>query len=292
MNEFNLHLRECRIAELEMARIGKRYADLRIVKPRAEAAMEKSMRQCGQIQPVVCVAQGEGFELIDGFKRLRAMQKLGGHALSARVVEEQPARVCKTLMVQLNQRSLSISELEEARVIASLHREENLKQVEIAVLFGRDKSWVSRRLALVELLHEEVEMHIQLGLLPQVCGRELSRLPRGNQAQTLKCVLKHHLTSRQTAKLTRYLLSRPRWEYDVILHSPWEVLGDDSPRPRGDDLAAGLRVMRRCCCRVAERLAGMPLNPQFNELIHEALAAAETAVNALKTWDAGVGYER
>ena len=115
--------------------------------------MEKSIRQYGQMQPVMCVAQGDGFELIDGFKRLRAMQKLGRTTLSAQIAVEKPARVCKTLIVQLNQRSLSINELEEALVIASLHREENLKQVEIAVLFGRDKSWVCRRLALVEKLH-------------------------------------------------------------------------------------------------------------------------------------------
>lgn len=270
-----------RIEELEITCIGKRYAELRIVNPRAEAHMEKSLGRYGQMQPVVCVAQGAGVELVDGFKRLRAMQKLKRAKLVARVTQELPTRMCKTLIVQLNQRSLSINVLEEALVIASLHREENLKQVEIAALFGRDKSWVSRRLGLEEKLHEEVRTHIRLGLLPQTAGRELIRLPRGNQPEVLACVLAHHLTSRQTAKLVTDLVPRPRYEYPAVLRSPWEVVGDDAPRPYSD-LTASLQAMRRNCRQVVARLAA-PDDGKPEALIREALTAGEAAVKALKT---------
>ncbi len=269
------------VATLDLGALGQRYASLRIVKPRAEVAMEKSLRQYGQMQPVVCVKRAEGYELVDGFKRLRASQRLGRRTLNARMVEAMTERVCKSLLVQLNQRSFSINELEEALVIQSLYREDGVKQVEIAVLFGRDKSWVSRRLALVEKLHEEIQKYIRLGLLPQVAGRELGQLPRGNQEEALACVIKHRLSSRETAKLVKHLLSRPRWEYGVILQSPWEVVEFKAARAPLD-LRASLLAMRHSCRRVAELIATGPGNEKPYPLIRETIAAGQAAVAALQ----------
>lgn len=50
-----------------------------------------------------------------------------------------------------------MTELEEAWLIRSLHREEGWPQVEIARWFGRHKSWVNRRLLLAEGLADEVQ---------------------------------------------------------------------------------------------------------------------------------------
>lgn len=279
-------MHEQRTEELEIGMIGTQYAKLRIVKPRSEIAMEKSIRQFGQMQPIVCVEQSDRYELVDGFKRQRAMQKLGKKRLTARIADKMPTRLCKALIVQLNQRSLSINELEEALVIKSLHREEKLRQVEIAVLFGRDKSWVSRRLALVEKVHEEVQEHIMLGLVPMLTGRELSRLPRGNQEQTLACVLKYRLSSRETAKLVKYLLSRPRWEYEAILRNPWEMLERERPRSQLDFVAI-LCAMRKSCRRVTEIIAVGHGNGNPYELIQETITAGKAATAALQTFYSG-----
>ncbi len=251
------------------------------MKPRAETAMEKSLRQYGQMQLVVCVKHCGGYELIDGFKRLRASQKLGRKTLTARIAEAMQERLCKTLLVQLNQRSMSINELEEALVIQSLYREEGLKQAEIAVLFGRDKSWVSRRLALVEKLHEEVRKNIMLGLLSMVAGRELSQLPPGYQEEALACVIKHRLTSRETAKLVKYLVSRPRWEYVSILQRPWEVV-ERNPGREPMDLRASLLAMCNSCRQVAGIIAAGPASEKPYPLIQEAIAAGLGAVKALQ----------
>ena len=56
--------------------IGERYADLRIIVPQAERAMERSMRHYGQMTPVVVGCEdGNTYEMVDGFKRLRAGRK-------------------------------------------------------------------------------------------------------------------------------------------------------------------------------------------------------------------------
>ena len=67
------------IEEVAVAKIGERYGSFRIVNPRADEVMLKSMQRYGQITPVVC-ARIEGYELIDGFKRLRACPYWEGDA--------------------------------------------------------------------------------------------------------------------------------------------------------------------------------------------------------------------
>ncbi len=83
-------------------------------------------------------------------------------------------------------------------------------QLEIATLVGRNKSWVSRRLSLIERLSEELQDEIRLGLLSVNVGRELAKLPRGNQMAAAEAVLKHRLSIREVEKLITHLLCRPR----------------------------------------------------------------------------------
>ena len=124
---------ELSMEELAVSEIGERYGAYRIVNPRADAAMVKSVRKYGQISPVVCVQGEQGYELIDGYKRLRACRSLDKGTLRATVMEVN-GRVCKAAMIQLNWSGRSINEVEEALVVQSLHREDGLTQIEIGDL--------------------------------------------------------------------------------------------------------------------------------------------------------------
>jgi ParB/RepB/Spo0J family partition protein len=271
------------ILDLALSALGTRYAELRIVRPRADAQVEKSLRQHGQLVPVVCVRSESGYELIDGFKRYRVSGRVGLTMLSARIREEASSRVCKADVIRLNQTSGSVSSLEEGLVVHSLHREDKLAQIEIATLFGRDKSWVSRRLSLVERLSEEVRKNMLLGLLPSVAGMELARLQRCNQDAALASVLKHRLATRDTAKLVSYLLSHPKWEQETVLKSPWTVL-DREPKQRPADLEASLLSMRRGCRTVTNSI-GMGRTGEAGKLgglIEETISSAREALSALQ----------
>ena len=52
--------------EIPLSELGQSYGRLRLVHPQADAWMVDSLRQFGQIFPVV-VALGERYELVDGF---------------------------------------------------------------------------------------------------------------------------------------------------------------------------------------------------------------------------------
>ena len=217
-----------------LSAVGERYADLRIIQPPAEKVMEQSMQRYGQLTPVVVGKEGERYEMVDGFKRLRAGRRLGYERLQARVMAGG-RRAMKAAMIYLNTKARTIGDLESAMVIRSLYREEHLSQVEIATLLDRHKSFVCRRLQLVEKLSDEVLEHLKLGLINITTGRELSRLPAGNQADTLSTVLKYGFTGSETSELVRLLLEEPRWNHDMILRYPESILTDRHPeRPCRD----------------------------------------------------------
>ena len=269
------------LEEIAVAEIGEKYGVYRIVSPRADAAMVKSLRKYGQIAPVVCVKGQGGYELIDGFKRLRACRSLSQPTLRVKTMEVS-GRVCKAALIQLNQSGRSINEMEEALVLQSLHREDGLTQIEIAALLGRDKSWVSRRISLMERLSEEVQEDIRLGLISVITGRELAKLPRGNQGAAAAVILKRRYSTREAAKLIGYLLSRPRWEYTAILASSWEVVEPRPPKPRG--FGAKLVLLREICQSVAEgfRQCSPERRKDLASLIHLAIGSAEEVVKSLR----------
>ncbi len=189
------------VHDIPLDLINEGYAHLRIINPRAESNMLTSIRRFGQISPVTLFqVSSSRYEVIDGFKRLHVCQMIKLKTMKATLLS-MGERPLKAAMLLLNQNIRSISDLEEGLVIASLHREDQLTQTSIATLLGHHKSWVCRRLALVERLNDDVLQNIRLGLINPSIGRELATLPRGNQSVVLKTILKQRLTTRQTVHL-------------------------------------------------------------------------------------------
>ncbi len=215
--------------------IGERYLALRIIQPKADKAMERSMSRYGQLTPVVIGGKSrDRYEMLDGFKRLRAGRKLGYTTLEARVMSGSE-RVMKAAIIHLNTQARTIADLETALVIQSLYRKNGLSQVEIAALLDRHKSFVCRRLQLVEKLSEDVVEHLKLGLINITIGRHLARLPAGNQAKALGTILKYRFTGSETARLVGLLLQNPRWNNEKILNFPDQILNDrQESRPSRD----------------------------------------------------------
>lgn len=217
------------IKEMPLDSIGEKFSRLRIVNPTADSAILRSMERYGQIMPVV-VSEIDlsDLQLLDGFKRLRGAKTLGMKSLKTQILRLND-RAGKAALVQLNWVGKSINSMEEALVIHSLFHEDSLSQVEIATLLGRHKSWVCRRIALIDRLCDEGRSQIQLGLLPISMGRELVKLPRGNQELLLETITRHRLNCSETGKLVEELQSRPEREHQDVLKRPWEVL------QRGDE---------------------------------------------------------
>lgn len=188
------------VEEIALEQLGEHLCFLRLCPPDAVQKMQSSLLHLGQLSPLLAYGGEDGaVQLIDGFKRLRAAEQLRWPALRVEVLQVD-AVGAKLRMVRSNE-SESLSELEQAWLIRSLYRDDGLTQPAIAQLFGRHKSWVSRRLMLAETLSEELQADVRLGVLSSWSAAQLCRLPRGNQRQVGQVVARRGLTTRQTAKL-------------------------------------------------------------------------------------------
>lgn len=149
--------------DVEIALLGERLASLRLCDAAALAAVRRSLERHGQLGALTLFVQGDGLEILDGFKRVRAARALGWSTLLARVddvgVVEAKLRLCE---LHDGQR---LTELEEAWLVRSLYRDDGLRQSEIARRMRRHKNWVCRRLMLVESLEPAVQAHVRLGLV-------------------------------------------------------------------------------------------------------------------------------
>jgi ParB-like chromosome segregation protein Spo0J len=225
------------LRHLQLDEIGDRYARYRLYMPEAERAMVRSLSRYGQISPVVACEQKGVYELIDGFKRWAAARQLKPiPKLSCRLIEVDE-RGAKAAIYGLNRVGGRTRELEEAWIVHALVREDGLSQVEVAELLGRHKSWVCRRLALIEKLVPEAREQLRLGLLCPSAARQLIRLPVGNQKQLLPVIRREALSVDELNRVVDLLLhSSERNQQTYVLQQPREALAQDehSPLPAQD----------------------------------------------------------
>ena len=187
------------LLQLKPEEIGEHYGRYRLHVPEAERAMAKSLKRYGQLSPVVVCRRENRYELIDGFKRLGAARHLTQlEHLSARLMEADE-RTVKAAIYGLNRAGGRTRELEEAWIIHALVREDGMSQVDVAELLGRHKSWVCRRLALIERLGTKARDDLRVGLLSPTAARQIVRLPQGNQVEVLDAMRREALASAELA---------------------------------------------------------------------------------------------
>ena len=212
--------------------------------------MARSLERYGQLSPVVVCRRQERYELIDGFKRLGAARTLARIShLSARLLEADE-RTAKAAIYGLNRAGGRTRELEEAWIIQALVREDGMSQVEVAELLGRHKSWVCRRLALIERLGPKAKDELRVGLLSPTAARQIVRLPEGNQAEVLEAIRREALSGAELAGVVDLWLGcAERRQQEYLLQHPREALSQANgalPAVRDPRLSEdGNRVWKR-----------------------------------------------
>ena len=210
------------LLRLKQEEIGEHYGRYRLHLPEAERAMARSLERYGQLSPVVVCRRQDRYELIDGFKRLGAARRLVPlESLAARLLEADE-RSAKAAIYGLNRAGGRTRELEEAWIIHALVRDDGMSQVEVAELLGRHKSWVCRRLALIERLGSKARDDLRVGLLSPTAARQIVRLPEGNQGEVLDAARREALAGAELTGLVdlwlgcanasqqQYILAHPR----------------------------------------------------------------------------------
>jgi len=295
---------EGQVRPLSLSHIGEHYGRYRLGDPETARVMQRSLKRYGQISPVVICDRAGNLELVDGFKRLAAARQIGGmNTLTVRFLDLSEAHA-KAAIYGLNRVAGKVHELEEAWLVHALVREDGLQQQEVAELLGRHKSWVCRRLALLERLCEAAREDLRLGLLPSTVARQLTRLPGGNQQLVLETMRRESLCGNEVRGVVDLLMNctnGPQQSY--VLDNPREALSQEESTgvqgrdPRlshaGNQLAKDLDIAMGRLVRMhnwffshglaslsrVDRLIVMPHVQRFHR---QALEAAERAEDFLQ----------
>lgn len=257
---------------VEIADLRETHARLRVLDDGSVRGMRESLVRHGQLMALAAYRgredAGDGaFEIVDGFKRLRAARDLGWVLLRVRILSVDVAEAKAAIGILNHGRGLS--ELEEAWLVRSLYREDALTQPQIGRLLGRHKSWVSRRLLLAEGLDESVQADVRLGLVAASTAAAVARLPRCNQRPAAEAVMKRGLTKHQTERLVAEVLARPAAEREATLRDALarvpEIAGPVSGRLRHPErtpaqwLMTDIAALTQIAARLQARLWERPL---------------------------------
>jgi ParB family transcriptional regulator, chromosome partitioning protein len=185
---------------LELGQLELKYRRLRSLEPRQIRRLMTSLAEKKQQVPVLVVADSRPhtWVLIDGYARSQALKKLGKDkvwAVSTDVTEAQ------ALLIRQCSNGRRSHALEDGWLIRELVDGHGYELTEVARDLGVSSSWVSRRLALVDVLPFAAQQAVQQG---RFCAfgamKYLVPLARANAEQCktlLKSVGKTHLTSKQ-----------------------------------------------------------------------------------------------
>lgn len=190
--------------DLEFHQLDLRYEALRSRSPARERRLLSSLAEVGQQTPIVVVsAEAARQVVIDGYKRVRLLRRLGQDLVRATAWDLSEADAL--LLERMLRAGDADSALEQGWFLRELRDRFQLSGAELGQRFARTESWVSRRLALVAELPEAVQRHVRAGAIGAHAAMKylvpLARANRGDAQRLADAVAPLRLSSRQMAVL-------------------------------------------------------------------------------------------
>ena len=256
--------------EMELRLLALDFAHLRARDVKAEAELMTSLGVSGQQHPVLIVVRDDGQRVvIDGYRRVRALKKLGRDTALVLVLgasEADALAYCHRLTTGRVR-----SAIEEGWLVRELRESLGRTLAHIGLSLGRSTSWVSRRLGFATEMPAEIETAVRDGLVsPHGAMRSLVPLARANKGHAMQIVAalgRERLTTRQLGAL--WIAYRA---------------GDAEQRAR-------IAEQPRLLLRAKESLAGGPLEVAVTRDVNaatRALGRAHTSLKAARSHDADV----
>ena len=286
--------------QLEFHQLDRRWAHLRVREPLRQRRLLASLAESGQQTPIVVVVSQDNrdrYLVIDGYKRIAALQQLGRDTVEATVWAMSEA---EALLLDRSLRfSPHESALEQGWLLSEMERRFGYSLEELARRFDRSVSWVSRRLALVELLPEAIQQQVREGALrAELAMKYLVPVARVNLEHCQRMAaafVQHRCDTRQAGQLYAAWREGSRVVRERILAEPELFLKTQRQPPATRPAAAGLdrelemavAILHRASRRLAEALPEMDRRQQ-----EQAQRQIESARRELDRMAARIGKEQ
>jgi ParB family chromosome partitioning protein len=171
--------------EVDLHLLELRYEDLRVHDEARRRRLIASVAEIGQQVPVVVIDDDDRLVLIDGYLRVAALKRLHRDTVAATT---WPVTEAEALVHHHHLASSRRSALEDGWLLSRL-RWHGLSLDELARRLCRSKSWVSRRLALVDELAPAAQEAVRTGTVPaQAAMKYLVPLSRANRRHCAQLV--------------------------------------------------------------------------------------------------------
>jgi ParB/RepB/Spo0J family partition protein len=256
--------------QLEFHQLDRRWEHLRVREPQRQRRLLASLADIGQQTPIIVMAAGppDRYLVIDGYKRVAALEQLGRDTVEVTVWAMSEA---EALLLSRSLRfSPQESALEQGWLLAEMEQRFGYGLDELARRFDRSTSWISRRLALVEVLPEAIQQQVREGkLAAQVAMKYLVPVARINAADCTRMAaafVAHGCNTRQAGQLYTAWSQGTRAVRERILAEPELFLRTQRHAPAAKpaaveqverDLDMVIAILHRTGKRLAEALPEM-----------------------------------
>jgi len=274
---------------LEFHQLDRRGEHLRVRHPARQRRLLASLATSGQQTPIVVVAvegRPERYLVIDGYQRIAALQQLGRDTVEALL---WPMSEAEALLLDGSLRwAEHQSALEQGWLLAEMEQRFGYGLEELAQRFDRSVSWVSRRLALVELLPEAIQQLVREGKVPaQVAMKYLvpvARISLDDCERMAAAFAQHHCEAREAGQLYAAWRDGSRSVRERLLASPELFFKTQRRAPPAEtthsaalerDLEIAAALLRRARRRLTEALPEMGPAQQHNAECQIARARRE-----------------
>jgi ParB family chromosome partitioning protein len=256
--------------QLEFHQLDRRWEHLRARQPQRERRLMASLAESDQQTPIVVVLasdQQDRYLVIDGHKRVAVLQQLGRDTIEATVWAMSEAEAL--LLYRTLRSGPQESALEQGWLLSEMEQRFGYSLQELARRFDRSVSWVSRRLALVELLPESIQQQVREATLGAQLAMKylvpMARVKVEDCARMAAAFVQHRCDTRQAGQLYAAWRDGSRVVRERILAEPELFLKTQRPPPATRPVAAGLErdlemavaILRRAGRRLVEALPEM-----------------------------------
>jgi ParB family chromosome partitioning protein len=148
------------------------------------AELQSSIKTSGLLQPITVRQTSDGYELISGERRLRAVARLGWNDIPAIIRDDVDDRTLLTLALVENLQRANLNAVEEARGYRRLSEEFGFTHVQIADAVGKDRTSVTSLLRILQLPASVLEL-VESGKLTAGHARALVAIEDQRRALAL-----------------------------------------------------------------------------------------------------------
>jgi ParB family transcriptional regulator, chromosome partitioning protein len=286
--------------QLEMHQLERRWEHLRLHEPHRQRQLMASLAEGGQQSPIIVVpAENDSgrYVVIDGYKRIAALEQLRRDTVEAIVWEISEAEAL------LLERSLRLSRqecaLEQGWLLSEMAQSFGYSVQQLARRFDRSISWVSRRLALVELVPQTIQQQVREGrIAAQTAMKYLVPMARrsAQDCERMAAVFARlRCDTRQAAQLYRAWREGSHLVRERILSQPELFLRTQQQRTTAGATQAAmlqreLETVATILCRAGQRIAeaAMEMNDEERQ---QVLRHIESARGQLERIGERIGEE-